>query len=340
LGVQIPLSALQNTVPIDSSPTLSNCIIWGNDSPDVSANGYEFYIDGGTTTLNYSCYENGIKDVYITNGGTLIATNNNITSDPQFVGSSINPNHPYSILGTSPCVDAGNDSYNSQAYDIRGAGYPRKLSKTTGAVGTIDMGAYEYLVGTDLLPVELTSFAASVNGAAVTLNWQTATEINNYGFEIQRFVISNRLSETWEMAGFVEGSGTTNAPKKYSFADNNIPSAKYSYRLKQIDRDGKFEYSQSVEATINVPIAFALEQNFPNPFNPSTTINYSIPTHSHVTLSVFNTLGQRVSELVNGEKEAGFFDVTFDASGLASGVYLYRMQAGSFVQTRKLVVVK
>jgi hypothetical protein len=116
----------------------------------------EFGIYGGTTTLNYCCYANETGDVYITIG-TFTATNNNITSDPLFVGSSINPTHPYSILGISPCADAGNNSYNSQAYDIRGAGYPRKLNKTTGGVGTIDMGAYEYKIGDD----PLTSIAAS-----------------------------------------------------------------------------------------------------------------------------------------------------------------------------------
>jgi hypothetical protein len=143
----------------NAAPVLNNCIIWGNEA---TSDGDEFYIGsmaGHNTTLNYSCYANASGDIYI-DSGTLIATNNDIISDPLFVGSSINPTHPYSIFGISPCADAGNDAYNSQVYDIRGAGYSRKLDKTTGGAGTIDMGAYEYKLDDDpLTSVELTSFA-------------------------------------------------------------------------------------------------------------------------------------------------------------------------------------
>lgn len=187
-------------------------------------------------------------------------------------------------------------------------------------------------------PVELISFTAAVNNAEVLLHWSTATEINNYGFNIERRDVN---SFNWQKIGFVAGSGTSNVPKEYSFTDNKLPSGKYSYRLKQIDRDGQFKYSEIANVNITTtPIKFGIDQNYPNPTNPSTTISFAIPTRSHVTLTVFNTLGQKVAELENAEKDAGPYNVTFDVSGLASGVYLYRMEAGSFVQTRKLVVVK
>jgi hypothetical protein len=148
-------------------------------------------------------------------------------------------------------------------------------------------------------------------------------------------------SSQWNKIGFVAGSGTSNSPKAYSFIDGNISAVKCFYRLKQIDHNGQFKYSQSVEVLSNtLPTTFGMDQNYPNPFNPSTTFNYAVPTRSHVSLTVFNTLGQKVAELVNGEKEAGTYNVTFDASRVTSGVYLYRIQAGSFVQTKKLVVVK
>jgi hypothetical protein len=326
-----------------SSLSTNNCIIWGNEA----IFGDEFYIDGGTTTLNYSCYANATGDVYIVSG-TLDTTNNNITSDPLFVGSSINVTHPYSIPGNSPCVDVGNGSYNLQDYDIRGAGYPRKLS-IAGGVGTIDMGAYEYKVGTDPLPVELTSFAASANGAAVTLNWQTATEVNNYGFEIERRTVNiqnpsisspNRGGLGWGCVGFVKGSGTSNAPKKYSYSDTIGSTCRYVYRLKQIDNDGSFKYSQSVEVTIQAPAQFALAQNYPNPFNPSTTFHVALPAAGEVKLVVMNILGQEVAEVVNKHLEAGTYDFSWNAKNLSSGIYFFKLTSNQFSSVRKMTLLK
>ncbi|MEW5798840.1 MAG: T9SS type A sorting domain-containing protein, partial [Bacteroidota bacterium] len=142
-------------------------------------------------------------------------------------------------------------------------------------------------------------------------------------------------------AGFVEGNGTTNAPKEYSFTDSKLNAGKYSYRLKQIDRDGKFEYSQSVEVTIaNVPKEFALEQNYPNPFNPSTMINYQLPMTNHVTLKVYDAIGREVATLVNEVKEAGSYTVQFDGTKLSSGIYFARLQSGEKSQVKKLMLMK
>jgi hypothetical protein len=198
------------------------------------------------------------------------------------------------------------------------------------------------------LPVELTSFTARVSGKIITLNWQTATEVNNYGFEIERSLTQSArggLSQgegfnKWEKIGFVPGNGNSNSPKEYSLTDKNPNGgSKFIYRLKQIDSDGKFEYSDEVEVEI-VPNEFALYQNFPNPFNPSTVINYSLPTASNVKLEVFNVTGENVATLVDGFKNIGNYEVSFEASGLPSGMYLYRISAGTFVQTRKMILIR
>ena len=187
------------------------------------------------------------------------------------------------------------------------------------------------------VPVELTSFTANVVLGKVNLNWQTATEINNSGFNVER---NNTTSTEWISIGFVNGNGTTTAPKSYSFNDENIAPGKYLYRLKQIDFNGIFEYSNIIEVVVNVPDKFSLNQNYPNPFNPSTTIEFQLPKESFVTLKVYNILGKEVASLVNEQKPAGVHKINFDASGLTSGLYIYKISTGSLEQTRKMLLLK
>ena len=187
------------------------------------------------------------------------------------------------------------------------------------------------------LPVELTSFTAQTKSNAVELKWNTATELNNYGFEIQRKIEQN---ESWTKIGFVRGNGNSNSPKNYNFADPNVTSGKYYYRLKQIDNDGKFEYSKIVEVNLSNPDVYELNQNYPNPFNPVTIIKYEIPKAGKVKLVIFDMLGREVKTLINENKEPGRYDVQFDASKLASGTYLYKIQAGNFVEVKKMVLLK
>lgn len=191
------------------------------------------------------------------------------------------------------------------------------------------------------VPVELNSFSAIVIGSTIKLNWITETEINNYGFEIERQV-SNIQSPTssYKVIGFVNGSGNSNSPKYYYFEDKYLSSGKYYYRLKQIDNDGKYEYSKTIEVNLGSPVKYELSQNYPNPFNPSTTIKFSIPEANHVKLVIYNLLGEQVAELLNEIKEAGVHTINFDASNLNSGMYLYKLVSGSFIQTRKMIVIK
>jgi len=196
------------------------------------------------------------------------------------------------------------------------------------------------------IPVELASFSASVIGNSAQLNWSTASETNNMGFDVERSVISNEVRNLiWEKIGFVDGKGTTTEIQNYSFTDQNVVSGTYAYRLKQIDFDGTVNYSNAVEVDLNSITSFSLEQNYPNPFNPSTKIKYTIPVvgtslMNFVQLKVFDVLGNEVTILVDEYKPAGSYEVDFDAGSLSSGVYMYKLQAGDFISVKKMLLTK
>ena len=210
-------------------------------------------------------------------------------------------------------------------------------SRIAANASTLFLGTYGTGVwqgSPSVLPVELSAFTASAVHGKVVLNWRTATEVNNYGFDIEK------KNEIWQKIGYVSGHGTTNAPQSYSYADNSA-AGKIVYRLKQIDRDRKFEYSKEVEVTIvTTPTVFALSQNYPNPFNPTTVINYSIASASLVSLKVFDMLGREILTLVNGQMDPGNYTAAFDASRLSSGVYFYRLDAGTFSDVKRLSLMK
>jgi hypothetical protein len=190
------------------------------------------------------------------------------------------------------------------------------------------------------IPVEFTSFTVQASGVNVTLNWSTATETNNQGFEVQR-----STNNQFTTIGFVNGFGTTTEIHSYSYTDNSLQVGTYSYRLKQIDYDGTFEYSDVIEVDVTVPKVFALEQNYPNPFNPSTIIKFSLAADSKVSLTVFDVLGQEVSNLINGNLSAGLHEINFNASNINSGVYFYRIDATAvdgtnFSSVKKMILTK
>lgn len=193
-----------------------------------------------------------------------------------------------------------------------------------------------------IVPVELTSFTATSIAGEVLLNWSTATEVNNLGFEIERRIINNDEHGEWTLIGFREGYGTTTEPKEYTYSDNisGITAISLAYRLKQIDFNGTYEYSDEVFVDNLTPVDFVLEQNYPNPFNPSTTIAYGIPVKSHITLKVYNALGKEVVTLVNEEQAPGTYQVVFNEANLASGVYFYKLQTNNFTAVKKLMLLK
>ncbi|MFN3560762.1 MAG: T9SS type A sorting domain-containing protein [Chloroherpetonaceae bacterium] len=208
-------------------------------------------------------------------------------------------------------------------------------------------GVVAFTVDAGALPVELVAFSGRKTNDGVLLSWQTASEHNNSGFEVQRR-IENRgarnegrgaSNEAWQVLGFVRGSGTTTEAQSYSFLDRSV-SGRVQYRLKQIDFDGQVEYSNIIEVDAGMPKQFSLEQNYPNPFNPTTVIAYQLPVASTVSLKVYDVLGKEVATLVNARQEAGAYSYTLNAGNLASGIYFYRLQAGNFVSTKKMMLVK
>lgn len=193
------------------------------------------------------------------------------------------------------------------------------------------------------LPVELISFNITVEQNNVLLKWQTATEVNNYGFEIEKYVVNRQVAVSrWEQIGFIEGHGNSNSPKEYAYADKNISDGKYYYRLKQIDTDGNFGYSEILGTDIKIlPSKYALFQNYPNPFNPSTTIEFSLTDDSNVRLNLYSLTGELITELISGaELTKGTYKFTFDASKLASGTYIYSLEANGKKLSKKLTLIK
>ncbi|MEP0862519.1 MAG: T9SS type A sorting domain-containing protein [Ignavibacterium sp.] len=239
-------------------------------------------------------------------------------------------------------------------YDSGNWTFPAILSRSPGGnndggsitvSGITSFSDFTFAKSEVALPVELKSFTASVEDKSVKLKWVTATEINNFGFEVERSLISdggNNLS--WEKIGFVSGSGNSNSEKSYSFTDLH-PSggSKFSYRLKQIDNNGKYIYSNVIEIEL-IPAVFELSQNYPNPFNPSTKIRFSIPNVgfelAQTVLKVYDVLGNEVATLVNEEKPAGIYEVEFNASKLSSGIYFYKLSAGAFTDIKKMTLIK
>lgn len=185
------------------------------------------------------------------------------------------------------------------------------------------------------LPVELSSFNASVSGTNVTLNWKTATEKN-----ANQFVIEKNTNSVWTEIGYVKAVGTSTKEQSYSFTDKNFAEGNISYRLKIVDFDGSYEYSNVIEVDVERVIDYSLAQNYPNPFNPTTTIDFQIPSNGFVTLKVYDLLGKEVATLVNEAKTSGKHSVEFNASELSSGIYLYELRSGSFLSTKKLVLMK
>jgi hypothetical protein len=192
------------------------------------------------------------------------------------------------------------------------------------------------------LPVTLTSLNAYFDGSKVILKWTTASEINNYGFEIERsktYSSSNTLYK-WEKIGFVQGSGNSNSVKFYSFEDKNVLTDRYFYRLKQIDFDGAYEYSHTVEVFANLKPEILDIKNFPNPFNPSTRIKYQMPYSGFASIKVYDVLGNEITVLANEYKEAGIYETIFDGSNLTSGIYFIKFQLDNSTKTIKAILTK
>ena len=264
----------------------------------------------GTVNLTYGS-DDGVSDNANLNIGTLTAAT---------------PNGTYASIGGSGSANGSGNITSSSISSLGGASTP-----TFFVLGN-------NMSGTNPLPVEMASFTAAANRLSAELHWSTATETNNYGFEIQR---KNSTSD-WTKVGFVAGVGTSNSLHKYSYVDNAVEAGLYQYRIKQVDKSGAFKYSASVQVEVgSVPKVLSLGSNYPNPFNPTTSIEFSVPTDGRAALKVYNMLGQQVATLFDGEATAGrLMKVTFDASRLSSGVYFSRLESGGKSLIKRMMLLK
>jgi hypothetical protein len=235
----------------------------------------------------------------------------------------------------------GGQTYPHTIFDKSGAALATAPQSTTSFTPTSPShwATFTYPL-MQVIPVEFSSFQAKANGLDVELNWSTATELNNYGFEIQR-----KYNGDFATIGFVRGNGNSTTPKNYSFVDRNLTEGIYTYRLKQIDFNGAYHYSNEVEVTITGPKVYFLEQNYPNPFNPFTKIRFNLAVTSNITIKIFNSLGENIMNLFLGKLEAGKNEIEFDGSSLSSGIYFYRLEAigedgTTFYSTKKMNLLK
>jgi choice-of-anchor B domain-containing protein len=237
---------------------------------------------------------------------------------------------------TNPQLAGQYDTYpqnNGGTYNGAWGCYPYLPSGNT-LISDIQTGLY-VLKFNGTIPVELSSFTAQVNSRNVTLNWSTSSEKNNQGFEVQR-----KIENEFFTIGFIEGNGTTTEINDYSFTDTDLQTGTYYYRLKQFNFDGNSRLLKEVTVEVTSPSAFVLNQNYPNPFNPSTNINFKIPSSGFVSLSIYNLVGERVSELVNEILPDGEYNYSFDASDLPSGIYLAKLSAENYSQSIKMTLLK
>jgi hypothetical protein len=298
-----------------------------------------FYYNNMNATLNSATVgiENATGTVglqvaynatYVTNGLAV-----KISADPEWLAGDITGGTIYNGNSVDLVL-----TFNSEDYPLGDYSMDVVISSNDPVNSTVTVPVTMNL---QEIPVELSSLRAAADKNNVVINWTTATETNNSGFFVERKTAKNT---EWTQAGFVEGKGTTTQINSYSFVDKGLAVGTYTYRLKQVDLDGTFEYSSSIEVEVTAPQEYTLYQNYPNPFNPATTIEYSLPEKSNVTISIYTALGELVKTLVNESVEAGYQKSTFDATNLPSGTYIYQIRATSegrtFVDSKKMMLIK
>lgn len=295
-----------------------------------SSSGNELWVNRFSGSGNSMNFGTSVKSV--NNGNVYVAGGTGISQQMNFGFIGIDAggtqqweteyNADADSLYTHPILAVDNDG----SFYVAGS--------TFGSGTDYDFVLIKYAV---TIPVELTAFTGSAVDNNIQLNWSTSTETNNRGFELQRRTAAENM---WSDIGFITGSGTTTKPHNYSFIDKNLPEGKYQYRLRQIDFDGTFEYPGMVETEIVLPEVFALSQNFPDPFNPVTTINYSLSNDVKVSLKIYNILGKEIMTLVDENEKAGFHSIKFNGSNLPSGVYIYRLNSGINTLSKKMILLK
>ena len=300
---------------------------------------------GSPDDINYSIGKNGwcvldmLNPIIDGAGSDLIVYEGDSSPEGYYCYAGQTIDGPWHLLGPG----TGTTQFDLAASGLAEAQFIRILDDGDGTAIAQNAGFdLDAIKATDIIPVELVSFTAENVMNEVILKWQTATETNNRGFEIER---SNVRIETlnenvWDNLGFVDGNGTATEITRYSFTDQIEKSGTYLYRLKQIDFDGTVNYSSEIEVDVNGPTEFSLYQNYPNPFNPATTIKFSLAKQANVKIVVYNVVGQIVVELINKTMEEGYHEVQFIANDYASGIYYYRLKTSEFTSIKKMLLLK
>jgi len=321
----------------NANPTFDDIFIQRVDAAD----GHSLWTANGVTVCGLTGNQYYARIAGDGSGGAIVtwADNRGSYQDlyaQRYDGSG---NALWTANGTPVCTSVG-----SHIFAVDNATQNKTILNTTG--GTIicwidERSGYQHIYCTKLnaaglLPVELTSFTANFIDNKIKLNWATATEVNNMGFDVERS-LNNGI---WNKIAFIKGSNNSNSTKNYSYTDLSPVNGKIEYRLKQIDVNGSYKYSNTIEVSTAIPANFSLAQNFPNPFNPTTVIHYSIPKAEYVSLKVYDELGNEAATLVNENKDAGSYKVSFNGANLSSGIYFYKINAGEFSNVKKLILIK
>lgn len=288
--------------------------------------------------LAYDGQGSGTLPTFNSSGGNQVIAYTGSSSSPTYIaglhwGTSGGWPNPSYAPGTASDIALGSDNYYYFDASLTGTLYTDRNNLIDSGNWVSSTSWIDYQ--SPALPVELSSFSGRIIKNEVYLQWRTETEVNNYGFEIQRSV--DKIS--WSKIGFVQGHGNSNSPKDYSFTDKSLPDGTIYYRLKQEDLDGKFEYSNVINVNYKGAKDVVLYQNYPNPFNPTTKIEYLLPTSSRVSLKVYDILGREIVELKNNYETAGKYSVNFDGTNLASGIYFYVLVADNFTISKKMSIL-
>jgi hypothetical protein len=323
-GTSLPVAKTLGSATIDVQFTNTHlAFVNGTLWAFGSTQGYSRFANNNITSIRVGVTSLGVNE----NGGgdpPGFDIGSTYTSWVQLNFTILNP-----AVTTSLTIDNTTNAiglFNNYQNEPIGAGITNQT--LTAPENIIDAG----------LPVELSAFNAKYDEKGkVDLNWVTKTEVQNYGFYVERSINEG----DWNSLTFIEGHGNSNSPKEYSYTDKDLfaGGSKFQYRLKQVDTDGKYEYSDVVEVEI-LPTKFELSQNYPNPFNPSTTIQFSLPKATQLKINVYNMIGELVRTLADGNYDAGYHKVTLNAIDLPSGAYIYRIESPEFVQVKKMILIK
>lgn len=330
---------------------------------DVTFTNYDIYLaESVAPSQRRLTFDSNIvgSKIQVRSGSLLIPANAYpFGGNPNNFGAEITFNNPYTYNGGHLLIEIRHTGFTgtsrtNDALLTSTSGYGTNFSACwqnnyTGTGGPSgNQGNFCIVQLTDApLPVEISSFNAFTNRNNVSLNWTTVMEINNMGFDIERKSVIHEQEAQWTKIGNVHGHGNSNEQNNYTFIDNGLLSGAYTYRLKQIDYNGNYEYfTLNSEVQVGIPDQFALSQNYPNPFNPVTKINYDISFDSKVSLRVYDMLGREAANLINNDlQKAGYYSVQLNGNNLTSGTYFYRIIAAGvngkeFALTKKMILIK